>query len=278
MSTFELHPLGAALGAEITGLDLRSIDEKSAKSLRKALGDYGLLVFRDQDLTPEQHIALAERIGTINVNRFFTPVPDYPRIAEVRKEPHESRNIGAEWHTDHSYDQVPAMGSLLYAREVPAIGGDTLFASMYRAYDALSAGLKQTLAGLRALHSSRHVFGSEAISENPEDVKKFHNPEQATQDALHPVVITHPISGRKALYVNPDFTVRFEGWSNEESASLLGFLYQHAVQPELTYRLVWRKNTLAFWDNRATWHCALNDYHGQRRVMHRVTLEGCELH
>ncbi len=164
------------------------------------------------------------------------------------------------------------MGSILLAREVPETGGDTLFASMYRAYDTLSDGLKRTLEGLRAEHSSRHVFGPGAKATEPDS--RFHNAEEAVQDAVHPVVIRHPISGRKALYVNPGFTLRFEGWTDEESRPLLEMLYRHAQRPEHTYRYSWEEGSIAFWDNRATWHYALDDYPDQRRLMHRVTIEG----
>ena len=174
------------------------------------------MFFRGQWLTPEQHIAVARRFGNININRFFSHADGYPEIALVVKEPHQTKNIGGGWHTDHSYDQEPALGSILYAREVPRSGGDTLFASMYAAYEALSDGLKQTLEGLRARHSSRHVFGVERG-----DLKgRIGNPELATQDAIHPVVIIHPESGRKALYVNPGFTLGFEGWTDDEFAAL----------------------------------------------------------
>ena len=200
-------------------------------TVRHTLFDRGVVFFRDQHLTPEQHVAAAERFGPININRFFKHADGYPMIAEVRKEPDQKTNIGGGWHTDHSYDQAPALGSMLYAREVPPSGGDTLFASMYAAYDALSDGLKQTLEGLRALHSSRHVFGANRHKPGNDLQGRVGNPELATQDAVHPVVIRHPGSGRKALYVNPGFTLRFEGWTDEESRPLLDFLYRHAQRP-----------------------------------------------
>ncbi|MBS0639839.1 MAG: TauD/TfdA family dioxygenase [Proteobacteria bacterium] len=269
-----VRPAGAAVGAEITGVDLsQALSESARNSIRHALVTRGVVFFRDQQLTPEQHIALAREFGDINVNRFFSHADGYPEIALVVKEPHQTKNIGGGWHTDHSYDTVPAMGSLLYARETPPAGGDTLFASMYAAYEALSDGLKQTLAGLRAVHSSRHVFGQKRAG--MED--RFRNEHLATQDAVHPVVITHPESGRKALYVNPGFTLRFDGWTDEESKPLLSYLYQHAVRPEFVYRFAWQPGSLAFWDNRATWHYAVNDYQGERRLMHRITVEGCPL-
>ena len=165
-------------------------------TIRETLADRGVVFFRDQTLTPEQHIGLARQFGDINVNRFFAHADGYPEIALVAKEREQTKNIGGGWHTDHSYDQAPALGSICTRCEVPPAGGDTLFSSMYAAYDALSAGLKLTLGGLRAVHSSRHVFGV------ARDGRRFRNPEAAVQDAVHPVVITHPESGRKALYVN----------------------------------------------------------------------------
>ena len=162
MPRVEVSPVTSAVGAEIRGLDLANASDEEIEIVRQAHLAHGVIFFRDQTLTEQQHIALAERFGEINVNRFFAAVDGYPQIAEVRKEPDQKANIGGGWHTDHSYDDAPAMGSILLAREVPATGGDTLFASMGAAYDALSDGLKRTLGGLRAVHSSRHVFGAEA--------------------------------------------------------------------------------------------------------------------
>jgi alpha-ketoglutarate-dependent taurine dioxygenase len=274
-----VEPLSKVLGAEIAGIDLREpLPDAVFAEIRRAFGEYGVVFFRDQQLTPEQHVALAERFGPIDVNRFFATVPGYPMIAEVRKEPEQRLNIGNGWHTDHSYDEVPALGSMLYAREVPKTGGDTLYASMYAAYDALSDGLKATLEGLRAGHSSRHIFGPEGRARRGDLAGRIGNPELATQDAVHPVVIRHPETGRRALYVNPGFTLRFDGWSEEESRPLLDYLYQHAVRPEFTCRFHWRAGSLALWDNRSTWHFAVNDYHGERRLLHRITIQGSPLH
>jgi taurine dioxygenase len=269
-----VEPIAGAVGAEIHGIDLAApLGEAEVGLVRETLFDRGVVFFRDQSLTPEQHIAFAERFGPINVNRFFAHAPGFPQIAEVRKEPTQKKNIGGGWHTDHSYDQEPAMGSILLARELPPAGGDTLFASMYAAYEALSGGLKATLEGLRAVHSSRHVFGASVRREQQED-GRLRNPELATQDAVHPVVIRHPGTGRKALYVNPGFTLRFEGWTDDESRPLLDYLYRHASRPEFQCRFRWREGSIAFWDNRATWHYAANDYQGERRLLHRITLEG----
>jgi taurine dioxygenase len=273
-----VRPVSTAVGAEILGLDLAdALPAATIEAIQRALFQHGVVFFRDQKLTPEQHLAFARRFGEINVNRFFKVVDGYPMIAEVRKEPEQTGNIGGGWHTDHSYDQAPAMGSILYAREVPETGGDTLFASMYAAYEALSDGLKETLEGLQALHSSRHVFGAEAYAGRGDLKGRYLNPEAATQDAVHPVVVRHPGSGRKALYVNAAFTVRIVGWTDEESRPLLQYLYHHASRPEFSYRFQWREGSIAFWDNRCTWHYALNDYHGHRRLMHRITVEGVPL-
>jgi len=274
----ELTPANSAVGAFVDNVCLADgLNDDVVQELLDAHAQFGVLFFRDQQLSPEQHIALAEGLGKINVNRFFTPVADHPQIAEVRKEPEQTSNIGGGWHTDHSYDQIPALGSILYALELPEQGGDTLFASTYAAYDALSPGLQEMLAGLSAVHSSRHVFGASA--DRPADLsERLGNVEAATQDAVHPVVITHPRSGRKSLYVNPGFTVRFDGWTVEESAPLLQYLYRHISKPEFTYRFQWAPGSLAFWDNRCTWHYAVNDYHGARRLLHRITLEGEAIH
>jgi len=265
----------AGVGAEVLGIDLAgNVSDASFKKIRKAYSDHGVIFFRDQEITPGQHIEFAERWGDIVVNRFFTPVDKFPRIAEVRKSPKDSENIGGEWHTDHSYDIEPAMGSILVARELPEQGGDTLFANMYAAYDALSIGLKKTLNSLNAVHSSRHVFGQAGTYK---DSGKMKNATKATQDSIHPVVIKHPLSKRKALYINPGFTRHFEGWTMRESAPLLEQLYAHAARPEFTCRFNWRPGSIAFWDNRATWHYALNDYQGSSRLMHRITVAGGSL-
>ena len=276
MSEIRVKPFASAVGALIDGIDLAGpVPEPVMATLRRALCDHGVLFFRDQRLSPEQHVAFARRWAAIDINRFFAAVPGHPEIAEVRKEPTQTTNIGGDWHTDHSYDLVPAMGSILLARETPASGGDTLFASMVAAFEALSDGLKATLRGLRAVHSSRHVFGAAAgYAKIGDAAGRIGNPERVTPDVVHPVVIRHPDSGREVLYVNPAFTTRFDGWSVAESEPLLQWLYRHAARPEFSCRFGWSPGSIAFWDNRSTWHYALNDYHGSRRVMHRITVAG----
>jgi len=267
-------------GAYVNGIELQNSSQSDTEVLRQALGDHGVLFFREQSLSPEQHIGLAEQFGEININRFFTPVDDYPKIAQVLKEADHKQNIGEKWHTDHSYDQIPALGSILVARELPNKGGDTIFASMFEAYDALDDAIKEQLNGLTATHSSRHAFGTKAYEDD--DRKKDYtgrlgNSQAATQDAIHPVVIRHPVSGKQALYVNPGFTLYINELSRADSDTLLARLYEHCQNEKFTHRFQWQPGSVAFWDNRATWHSAMNDYPGQRRLMHRITVAGTAL-
>lgn len=266
-------------GAYIEDVQLEELDQSGVEFLRDALGQHGVLFFRDQSLTPEQHIALAEKFGEININRFFSAVDGYPQIAQVLKEPDQAQNIGEKWHTDHSYDQIPALGSILVARELPVTGGDTIFSSMFAAYEALDAEMKQQLSGLTATHSSRHAFGPQAYeSDARNDLKgRLGNSQAATQDAVHPVVIRHPISGRRALYVNPGFTLRINELEAADSEALLERIFAHCQSEQFSHRFRWERGSIAFWDNRATWHSAMNDYPGQRRLMHRITVAGTKL-
>ncbi len=266
------------VGAEVLELDIGNLSAREFAELERVFAEEGLVFFRDQQLTPQQHIDFARRWGEININRFFKAHSEYPEIAMVAKEPEQTANIGGGWHTDHSYDVEPALGSILVARELPPANGDTWFTSMYAAYDALSPGLKETLASLHAVHSAKHVFGSE-VKYQRETGGRLGNSEAADglPDPVHPVIITHPLSGKKALYVNPGFTLRFNGWSAEESAPLLNYLFDVAMDAAFVTQFKWQPGSIAFWDNRATWHFAQNDYHGCRRVMHRITIEGCAL-
>jgi taurine dioxygenase len=277
MNQINIKQISGNVGVEIHGVDLsKEVPDSLFNEIRDAFIENGLIFFRDQNLTPEEHIRFAKKWGKININRFFAKVDGYEQIAEVRKEPDQKGNIGGEWHTDHSYDQIPALGSILLAKEIPSNGGDTLFASMYKAYEGLSNGMKVTLESLNAIHSSRHIFG-EGSDYSKSSKGRIGNPQLAIQDAIHPVIITHPESKKKALYVNRAFTLRFEGWTDEESKPLLNYLYDHAANEENTTRFQWSPGSIAFWDNRATWHNALNDYHGERRLMHRITIEGSAL-
>lgn len=263
-------------GAEVIGADLARPSDADVTRIRQALFDYGFLYFRGQSITPEQHIALAERIAPIDVNRFFPADPAYPVIAKVEKTEAQTTNIGGGWHTDHSYDVEPAMGSILVARDLPPSGGDTLFADMYAAWDTLDEALKAQVRGLRAVHASEHVFGEKGVYAQT-DQPALARGGIETPETVHPVVIRHPGSGKPVLYVNPSFTVRFEGMTREESMPLLMQLYAHAMNQVHVHTLKWEPGTVAMWDNRATWHFAKNDYHGHYRLMHRITLGGCAL-
>ena len=269
-------------GAEITGVDIRHLTPSEFDAIKGAYADHGVIFFREQSLTEADHIAFARRFGPININRFFLAHEHYPEIALVLKEKEQKTNIGGGWHTDHSYDTEPAMGSVLVARQLPDTGGDTWFASMYAAYDALDDATKEEISALRAVHSAKHIFGSASnnfYKANEDTDGRIGNPSAADvlEDVAHPIVITHPLSGKKALYVNPAFTTKIAGYSDEASSALLMRLYAHAMKPDFAHRFKWEPGSVAFWDNRATWHWAMNDYHGSRRLMHRITIEGCAL-
>lgn len=277
-STLDIRPASATTGAEIHGVDLTEpLTHRTYREIRNALNNYGVIFFRDQHLTPGQHVAFAEWFGEILVTDFMNPVPDYPMITIIGKEPEQTRNVGGNWHTDHPFNDIPPLGSILIARELPSVGGDTMFASMYDAYDRLSEGLKRTLEGMRAVQSKRSAFDPKKLSAErrvgAEEVAQL-DARTEIYEAIHPVCPRHPESGRKVLYVNPNYTSRFEGWTVEESEPLLQYLYSHATRPENTCRFRWRPGSIAFWDNRSTLHLALNDYHGKRRIMHRITIEG----
>lgn len=271
----EILPLTGQLGAEILGADIRSPEDFA--SIRNALVAHGVVVLRDQNCTPQEHLAFARRFGPIDVSRFFRPVDGHPEIATVLKEKDHREAIGESWHTDHSYDQAPAMGSILRAIELPPYGGDTLFVSMAAAYEALSSAMRTFLSRLTAIHSSRHAFGPTTTGTEASRTGRLGNAEAATQDSSHPVVIAHPLSGRYGLYVNPAFTTHIEQLGAAESRAILEMLFDHCKQPEFQCRVRWRAGDIAIWDNRATWHKAINDYQGHRRLMHRVTLEGVAL-
>ena len=265
----EIRRIAGALGAEIFGIDLSSPTEQEISFIRKAWLEHLVVFFRDQALSPEQFMAFARRIGKPVEYPFVKGIAGFPEIIEVKKLEHEKVNFGGIWHSDTAYLEEPPMASMLLARELPPAGGDTLFANMYLAYETLSAGLKKVLSGLIAVNASSKA-----------DVTRTREDRTGGEDrrreyvAEHPVVRTHPETGRKALYVNVGHTVRFKDMSEEESKPLLEYLFQHQIRPEFTCRLHWEAGSLAFWDNRCTQHFPVNDYHGYRRVMHRITLAG----
>lgn len=267
------------VGVEILGVDLAQGDAATIATIRQQLAEHGVVFFRDQAIDEAQHIAFARAIGPIVINRFFAAHRAFPEIALVTKEADQTNNIGGGWHTDHSYDPEPALGSVLVARELPPQGGGTAFASMYLAHDALPEDLRRRIEGRRAIHSARHIFGSRAAAYADERARaggRIGNAAAADEleDVVHPVVITHPLGGRRALYVNPAFTVAIEGLNAEDSRTLLDALYAHALDPRFQAVFHWQPGSVALWDNRATWHYAHNDYHGHRREMHRITIAG----
>ena len=265
--------IAGAIGAEISGIELRrELSDEAIAEIRRAWLDHVVIFFRDQPLTNAQYLAFAERIGKPVEYPFIRGLEGFPTITPVIKLEHERVNFGGIWHSDTTYLEQPPMGTFLIARELPPAGGDTLFANQYLAYDALSDGLKQTLAGLIGVSSSAKAD----VSKTRED-RLADNPTARAKEVLeaeHPVVRTHPETGRRALYVSGAHTVRFKGWTEAESAPLLEYLHRHQVKPEFTCRFQWRPDSIALWDNRAAMHFPVNDYHGHRRVMHRITLQG----
>jgi taurine dioxygenase len=264
--------LSGALGAEIGGVDLAHATDAEIAAIRRIWLDHNVVFFRDQALPPADFLALAKRIGTPIEYPFVKGIDGFSEIIPVLKLPNERVNFGGIWHSDTTYLDQPPMATLLVAREVPDHGGDTLFANMYLAYEALSGGMKRLLDGLRFISSSAKAD----VSRTREDRIKDSARADAKQlyEATHPVVRTHPETGRKALYVNIAHALRFEDMTPEESAPLLDWLCQHATRPEFTCRFRWTPGAVALWDNRCTLHNPVNDYHGQLRSMHRITLAG----
>jgi taurine dioxygenase len=261
------------LGAEIAGVDMaRDLDAEVVSEVRQALLDHLVIFLREQTATPLQQLAFARKFGEPIEYPQLKGLAECPFVTPVVKLEHERNNFGGIWHSDTTYLQTPPMGSMLLAREVPPYGGDTMFANQYLAYEALSDGFRQTLDGLIGVSSSSKAD----VSKTREDAMKQAG-ERATPKAMeaeHPIVRTHPETGRKALYTSVAHTARIKGWTEKESLPLLEFLWAHQVKPEFTCRFQWRVGSLAFWDNRCAMHNPINDYHGHRRVMHRITLAG----
>jgi len=270
---FDIRPLAGAIGAELHGVDLAAeLSAETVAAVRQTLLDHLVIFFRDQDLPPARFLALARRFGAPIEYPFVKGIDGFPEIIAVAKLEHERVNFGGIWHSDTTYLAEPPMGTLLVAREVPPVGGDTLFANQYLAYEALSERMRALLEGLRGVSSSAKADVTRTREDRVKSAGTFRAREELV--AEHPVVRTHPETGRKALYVNCAHTARFAGMTEEESAGLLGFLFRHQVRPEFTCRFRWEVGSLAFWDNRCVQHNPINDYHGYRRVMHRITLAG----
>lgn len=265
-------PLSGAIGAEIHGIDLARATDAEIAEIRQIWLAHNVVFFRDQTLPPADFLALARRFGTPIEYPFVKGIEGFPEIIPVLKLPHEKVNFGGIWHSDTTYLEQPPAATMLVARDIPTHGGDTLFANMYRAYETLSDGMKKLLEGLRYISSSAKADVSRTREDRIKDSKR--DDAKAVYEATHPVIRTHPETGRKALYVNIAHALRFENMTVEESAPLLDYLCQHSIRPEFTCRFRWSPGALALWDNRCTLHNPVNDYHGQLRSMHRITLAG----
>ncbi len=269
-----IRRLAGALGAEIGGVDLSEpLDDRTIAAIRQALVEHQVVFFRDQSLTPEAQVRFGARFGPLNIHPYVAGMAGQPEVMEIIKEPQDKVNFGGGWHSDMSFLPRPAIASILYAVELPDWGGDTLFSSQAAAYDALSPGLKATLEGLNAVHSAGREYSAKGHSAQKRQSMSVVEAEGAVGEYVHPVVLVHPETGRKALYVNPAFTMRFDGWTKRESRPLLDFLFDHCRFEGFTCRFAWTPGSVAFWDNRSVWHFALNDYPGQRRHMRRVTID-----
>ena len=268
-----VEALSPALGAEISGVALdQALADAVAAEIRAAFLAHHVIFFRDQSLTPEQFLRFAGAMGEPSEYPFVKGLDGYPQITEVIKKEDERVNFGGIWHSDTTYLERPPKATMLYARQVPPIGGDTLFANMHLAYESLSLGLRRLLDGMTAINSAQKgdaaATRADLLRQRPRDAG------DTVTVAEHPLVRTHPETGRKALYVNAGHTLSIGGMSEAESAPILEYLYRHQARPEFTCRFRWRRNSLAFWDNRSAQHYPLNDYHGHRRAMQRITLAG----
>jgi taurine dioxygenase len=269
-----IRRLAGALGAEISGVDLAAeLPDATIAAIRAALNQHQVIFFRDQSLSPERHKAFGRRFGPLNVHPYVAGMAGHPEVMEIIKEPSDRLNFGGGWHSDMSFLENPSIGSILHAVETPSFGGDTLFASQAAAYDALSDGMKATLETLGAVHSAGREYSAKGQSAQKRASMQVAEAEGLAGEFVHPVVKVHPETGRRALYVNPAFTMRFDGWTKRESKPLLDYLFEHGRQEAFTCRFGWRDGSVAFWDNRQVWHYALNDYPGQRRHMRRVTVD-----
>jgi taurine dioxygenase len=283
----EIRRVAGALGAEVSGVDLKqAISASQAAEISQALLNHQVIFFHDQEITPAQFMAFAQCMGEPIEYPFVKGIEGFAHIIEVKKLEHETVNFGGIWHSDTTYLDEPPMGSMLLAKEVPPYGGDTMFANQYMAYDTLSSTMKGLLADLQGISSSAKADVSKKRedrikSDGKDDAKfgdKFGNKGAASvtrqYEAFHPIVRTHPKTGRKSLYVNVAHTSGIVGMTPEESAPILNFLFAHQVKAEFTCRFSWRPHSIAFWDNRCALHNPINDYHGFRRVMQRITLRG----
>ena len=274
----EVFPQSGALGAEIGGVDLSEpLDDATFEAIHRAFLDHQVIFLRGQSLTPLELRSFALRFGTPNDYPFAEGLPECPEVISLVKEPHETTNFGGHWHSDTTYLETPPLATILHAKDVPVAGGDTLFANMYLAYDSLSGGMKTLLGGLTAVNIAASPDFSKLVAREERDGYasiNVRNLDRLDMSAEHPVVRTHPETGRKALYINETHTSNLKDMTPEESLPIIGYVCRQATRPEHTFRLRWEEGMLTVWDNRCVQHYALNDYHGHRRVMHRMTVAG----
>jgi taurine dioxygenase len=271
----DVQPVAGALGAEIRGVDLAShLDDATIAEIRQALLDHCVIFFRDQSLDAEQQKRFARRFGDLFVHPNYVGLQADPEIVEIRREPGDTRVVGEDWHTDTTMVAEPPMGAILYAIEAPPHGGDTLFANQYLAYETLSDGMKRLVADLRAVHSDRKVAGPGSNANAGRSTKARDDDSWRETISVHPVVRTHPETGRKLLFVNASYTVGFADMTETESQPLLDYLLEQGHRPEFTCRFRWAKGSVSFWDNRCVKHLAINDSGPYRRHMRRVQISG----
>ena len=274
----EIRPLSGALGAELLGVDLGAgLDDATFAEVRRAFLDFGVVFFRDQKLGAEAQLAFARRFGEPEVHPIVNGTDEHPEVVRVWKPAGQSASFGVGWHTDNSFFERPSLGSVLYGITIPPYGGDTLYASMERAYDALSPLMQERLHGLRAVHSASRAYDPRTTGEakyRGEAPISYRLSDAIYEEVEHPVIRTHPETGRRSIYVNPMFTQRIVGMTERESAALLGFLYGHGARPDFSCRFRWAPGSVAFWDNRCVWHYAMDDYQDFERLMQRVTIAG----
>lgn len=269
----DIQPLSPSLGSIIHGVDLsQPLKEDLLAELRAVWLDRQVVVLRDQSLSSDQYLAFARQLGTPDIYPFLKGLEGFPEITPILKKETETANFGGVWHSDTTYQPCPPMATILYALELPPVGGDTLFANQVQAYESLSIGLKETLATLNIIcrpdKAAAMATRADRIAEQGRDTINDN------LVGIHPVIRTHPETGKKALYVNQAHSCHFQGWSIEESDGLLNFLYAHQIREEFQCRHVWQQGDVAIWDNRCTLHYPVNDYHGHRRLLHRITLKG----
>lgn len=278
MSAFNIRLLCGAGGAEISGVDAsQPLPPETAAGLRRALAEHCVIFLRDQELTPEQQKSFALHFGPLAQTPFIKPLEGHPEMMRIVREADEAKklNFGGRWHSDMTFSPRPVLGTCLYARESPAVGGDTIWSNQMLAFDALSPAMQRMLEGLKMMHSARRSYGPQgAYADDDLKSMRIEASEEGLKEQPHPCIRTHPETGRSILFINWVYAIRFHDMTEEESAPLLDFLNRHSQRPEFQIRFRWRKGSLALWDNRSTQHIAVNDYAGSRRVMDRVTIAG----